>query len=173
MLAPDAPSEREAAYQASGRELLGCISSDAEADRKSALAHHRNRRVAWRLGGALTGYFLMCCCLAVGLFPGLDGFAGFLVVTLVLAGTWAYSARQMTYVPYLLAPLSQNPELCRALIELTQRSPEVAHYVRSVNASGRQLRLFDIACANQIWEQAQVAHGAEADREVCRQLHSI
>lgn len=69
--------------------------------------------------------------------------------------------------------LSAHPAYCQQLYGLVGASPAVRDYISSVNASDRQLRVFDIAVANKVHEDEQDQQIKSACAEACALLHSV
>lgn len=80
----------------------------------------------------------------------------------------------------LQTALSDKPAYCRALLEAAEQHTEVREYVQSVNASGRQLRYFDLSGACAAYEDAKAKQSegqqetvAAEERMTCAKLHSL
>ncbi len=158
-----------------GHALESKFSSDEAAEARRKLALRQNNQADGLRSGALA-----LGVLALFSFAFLwDSEAHAWVVAqaifaLVLAVVgFAWGARLETSDDRLLTALSHYPGLCAQLKTLTQANEAAKAYVSAVNASGRQLRLFDVACANvKASDAARAALSAE-QRQVCAELHSL
>ena len=160
-------SEYENMDQLDGRRVGALVHSDADAE---ALLNKRSRWLR-KLGWGFFAGLSLCIGLA-HLVPNVSS----LQIVAMLSGLLALCSGA-AWVSYKLedsqaAPLSVYPHLCEELASLTEQSPAVLKYVQKVNAKGRQLRLFDIACANAVYA-AEQSEKREARGSACAILHSL
>lgn len=143
--------EDEYVLQLSGRELGHILTTEvAVQSQLKGLARHAS--YADFLGKVWLPLFFMLPSIAIYLGEGVQNAILLTLLTFVicwfLGGLVSAEANRRRI---LCERLDSQPELCAQLLELAQHSPAVKRYIHQVNASGRELRVFDVACANQVY----------------------
>lgn len=160
--------------QRTGRKLSSTMQTEAAAE-EALQSIVRQRQITGRLAllGPTVSVGLMV--VAGNWLPVLQGRGTFIaalvsmLVGLLSMTVWLDTADELR----LRAPLASDDNLCSQLMALAERSPAVRSFIAGVNATGRQLRVFDVAYAN-------AANVAELRREsrtyagaACAMLHSL
>lgn len=70
-------------------------------------------------------------------------------------------------------PLSGKPSFCILVRNLASNSSAATDYIRSVTATGRQLRIFDIAAINRVVALENEHHAKNEGAQACAALHRI
>lgn len=97
----------------------------------------------------------------------------------IILAVWVMHNAFLTTV-VLQAKLSSKSAYCRSLLDAAEQNETVRKYVQKVNASGRQLRYFDLAGAQAALEENMAktledhrAKSAAEEKAACAKLHSL
>ncbi len=169
-------SLRDSEYLRNGQELRSTISSEEQAQQEYMRLETFNRRLGV---AAVISANVGLLALLVGMFwiSPANAHAGLPVAfALLLAGMFGGSIVLTLRVPYrerLLQPLADHPAICEELSNLVAQSDAGRSYVRQVNLTGRQLRLFDVVCAQAAAAEAEAQDVADRQRAACVLLHGL
>ncbi len=161
--------------QGTGRELAARVSSEEQAQQVTSRFERHNR--FWKTVQFISLVTLVASLLTLWRVASrqLDSLTElWLGMILVSAFVGAISLDKVRRrEAWLMLPISQHARLCEELYTAAQEDRTVRAYVSEVNASGRQLRIFDVAGANAAVVAAEAGAVAERQRQACVQLHSL
>ena len=163
----------DALCQRKGRELGARLNSDQAVDAALLVVLTRSKNAA-RL--TLLGFVVAValCVLANCAADKMHGLVGPAFAVALLGGLVSFAIWLASFdMARLHRPLSSEENLCSQLLALAEQSAAVRSYVGTINASGRQLRVFDIACVNAVYQSEQNLLVNQYGDTACATLHSL
>lgn len=160
--------------QCQGHRLGNTLKTEQDAEAALIDAIRSKNRSGWYMVAAAIVFLATVGLGCFGLLRAVADAALWVVIGCIFVLGLGPAARsELDKMVRLCSPLSSEPKLCSKLRALASQSPAVTTYVQNITASGRQLRVFDVACANAVHGQEQARLSAQFGADACASLHSL